>query len=233
MLTISAHCWLCRQPLYHSRHGICAFCQRHLPPLPLCCPRCGLPTSDPSRQCGRCLQNPPPWHSMTFVSDYVPPLNTLVKLFKFHGKTELAPVLARQILIRWLTSYRERALLTPCPLPRPDQLVTVPLHKRRHWSRGFNQTELLARPLAHWLSCEYDPRALSRLRQTRIQQRLSANARRKNLQGAFACEAILTGKQVALLDDVVTTGSTAAEVSRILLDRGAADVQVWCVCRTL
>lgn len=233
MLTIAAHCWLCRMPLYHSRHGICSLCQRHLPPFPQCCPRCGLPTGDPARQCGRCLQNPPPWQSLTFVSDYIPPLNTLVKLFKFHGKTELAPVLARQLLLRWLTSYRERALLAPSPLLWPDLLVTVPLHKHRHWARGFNQTELLARPLAHWLSCAYEPQALRRLRQTRIQQQLGANERRQNLQGAFACDAILTGKQVVLLDDVVTTGSTAAEVSRVLLAQGAASVQVWCLCRTL
>ncbi|MEC5343812.1 DNA utilization protein GntX [Brenneria populi] len=231
MLTIAAHCWLCRLPLYHSRHGICSCCQRHLPPPPQCCPRCGLPSGDPARPCGRCLQNPPPWQSLTFVSDYIPPLNTLVKLFKFHGKTELAPVLARQLLLRWLANYRERAL--QAPPPRPDRLVTVPLHRHRHWARGFNQTELLARPLAHWLECAYSPRTLRRLRRTRIQQRLSAEERRKNLRGAFACDARLTGQRVALLDDVVTTGSTAAEASRALLARGAASVQVWCLCRTL
>ncbi|MCG8709702.1 DNA utilization protein GntX [Brenneria sp. 4F2] len=231
MLTIAAHCWLCRLPLYHSRHGICSFCQRHLPPRPPCCPRCGLPTGDPARQCGRCLQRPPPWQTLTFVSDYIPPLNTLVKLLKYHGKTELAPVLARQLLLRWLSDYREHPSLFP--RLRPDRLVTVPLHRQRHWARGYNQAELLARPLARWLSCTYEPRALRRLHKTRIQQQLDANERRKNLKGAFACDAILTGKQVALLDDVVTTGSTAAEVSRTLLDQGAAGVQVWCLCRTL
>ncbi|MCL2892384.1 DNA utilization protein GntX [Brenneria tiliae] len=233
MLTIAARCWLCRLPLYHSRHGICSFCQRHLPPLPACCPRCGLPAGDTTRPCGRCLRNPPPWQAIIFVSDYVPPLNALIKEFKFNGKTELAAVLARQILLRWLAAHRERALPVAPYLPRPEQLFTVPLHKRRHWSRGFNQTELLARPLSHWLRCDYEPRAITRVRQTRIQQRLGAGARRKNLRGAFRCDLSLTGKQVALLDDVVTTGSTAAEISRMLLNRGAAGVQVWCLCRTL
>ncbi|PWC11714.1 DNA utilization protein GntX [Brenneria roseae subsp. americana] len=233
MLTIAAHCWLCQLPLYHSRHGICSFCQRHLPPPPLCCPRCGLPTGDPTRQCGRCLQHPPPWQSITFVSDYIPPFNALLKLFKFHGKTELAAVLARQILLVWLNAYREHALRETGPQCRPDILFTVPLHKQRQWLRGFNQTELLARPLARWLGCEYAPQAIRRLRQTRIQQTLSAGARRKNLRGAFVCPVSLVGKQVALLDDVVTTGSTAAEISRLLLARGASRVQVWCLCRTL
>lgn len=115
-------------------------------PLPACCPRCGLPAADTTRPCGRCLRNPPPWQAIIFVSDYVPPLSTLIKEFKFNGKTELAAVLARQILLRWLAAYRERALPAAPYLPRPEQLFTVPLHKRRHWSRGFNQTELLARP---------------------------------------------------------------------------------------
>ncbi|MFC3393941.1 DNA utilization protein GntX [Brenneria rubrifaciens] len=233
MLTIAAHCWLCRLPLYHSQHGICSFCQRHLPPRPLCCPRCGLPAADPTRQCGRCLRRPPPWQAITFVGDYTPPFNTLLKLFKFHGKTELASVLARQILLAWLSNHREYALRSTAPSCRPDVLVTVPLHRRRQWLRGFNQTELLARPLAYWLGCAYAPRAIRRLRQTRIQQTLSAGARRKNLRGAFVCPASLTGKQVVLLDDVVTTGSTAAEISRLLLAQGASRVEVWCLCRTL
>ncbi|MEE3652453.1 MULTISPECIES: DNA utilization protein GntX [unclassified Brenneria] len=233
MLTIAALCWLCRSPLYRSQQGICSYCQRRLSPTPVCCPRCGLPTGDPTRQCGRCLKNPPPWQSITFVGDYVPPLNALIKQFKFNGKTELAPALARQLLLRWLAAYREQALLTPRRLFRPDRIVTVPLHQRRHWSRGFNQTELLARPLAHWLGCDYEPRAIRRIRQTPLQQKLSASARRGNLRGAFRCHASLPGKQVVLLDDVVTTGSTAAEISRLLLAQGAAGVQVWCLCRTL
>lgn len=233
MLTIAAHCWLCRLPLYHSHQGICSSCQRHLPPLPRCCPRCGLSASDPTRQCGRCVRHPPPWQSIIFVGDYRAPFNTLLKLFKFHGKTELATVLARQILFAWLSAYREYALRETGPQCRPDVLFTVPLHKQRQWRRGFNQTERLARPLAHWLGCEYSPRAIRRLRQTRIQQTLSASARRKNLAGAFVCPASLAGRTVALLDDVVTTGSTAAEISRLLLARGAVSVQVWCLCRTL
>ncbi|GKW09178.1 DNA utilization protein GntX [Pectobacterium carotovorum] len=233
MLTISARCWLCLLPLHHSQQGICSYCQRHLPRLPLCCPRCGLPSADTTHQCGRCLQNPPPWQSMTFISDYAPPFNTLLKHFKFHGKTELAAVLARQLLLRWQMTYRERKLTGHVPLFRPDRLFTVPLHRNRQWRRGFNQTELLARPLARWLNCTYEPRELQRTRRTPLQQTLSASARRRNLRGAFSCDVSLSGQQVVLLDDVVTTGSTAAEISRLLLGQGAAGVQVWCLCRTL
>ncbi|WP_038912106.1 DNA utilization protein GntX [Dickeya dadantii] len=233
MLTIMAQCWLCQQPLYHSHHGICSHCRRHLPQPVACCPRCGLPSASGTLPCGRCLQQPPPWQSLLFVSDYRPPLSTLLKRVKFQGRTELAPALARLMLLQWLARRRDTALSLPAAYPRPDAIVTVPLHRRRHWRRGFNQTDLLARLLARWLGCAYHPAALVRVRPTVPQQTLGARSRRRNLRGAFECRYDVNGKRLVLLDDVVTTGSTAAEVSRALRHAGARQVQVWCLCRTL
>ncbi|WP_033569396.1 DNA utilization protein GntX [Dickeya undicola] len=233
MLTIMAQCWLCQQPLYHSHHGICSHCRRHLPQPVTCCPRCGLPSASSTLLCGRCLQQPPPWQSLLFVSDYQPPLSTLIKRVKFQRRTELAPALARLLLLQWLAHRRDTALSLPEAYPRPDAIVTVPLHRWRHWRRGFNQTDLLARLLAHWLGCAYHPAALVRVRSTVPQQTLGARSRRHNLRGAFDCRHDLGGKRLVLLDDVVTTGSTAAEVTRVLCHAGAQQVQVWCLCRTL
>ncbi|WP_315708664.1 DNA utilization protein GntX [Brenneria uluponensis] len=233
MFTFMARCWLCQQPIYHSHHGICSHCLRHLPTPPTCCPRCGLPASSSSLACGRCLQKPPPWHALLFVSDYQPPVNTLLKQFKFQRRIELAPALARLILLQWQKRYRHDFLSMPDTFFRPDMLFTVPLHKQRHWWRGFNQTELLATTLAHWLGCDYAPHALTRTRKTRPQQELDATTRRRNLRNAFDCNVSLVGKRVVLLDDVVTTGSTVAEISRVLLAQGASCVQIWCLCRTL
>ncbi|MGM3182221.1 DNA utilization protein GntX [Dickeya oryzae] len=238
MLTIMAQCWLCQQPLYHSHHGICSHCRCHLPQPLVCCPRCGLPSASDILPCGRCLQQPPPWQSLLFVSDYQPPLSRLITRFKFQGRIELAPTLARLVLLRWQGCRRATALRLPDAYPRPDAIVTVPLHRRRHWRRGFNQTDLIARWLAHWLGCAYDPDTLIRVRYTVPQQSLGARSRRRNLRGAFRCRQDVisqrvAGKRLVLLDDVVTTGSTVAEVSRTLLRAGAQHVQVWCVCRTL
>ncbi|MGL9720338.1 DNA utilization protein GntX [Symbiopectobacterium sp.] len=229
MLTIGANCWLCQQPLYHYHHGICCYCQRHLPAPPVCCPRCGLPSGTATLPCGRCLYRPPRWHSLTFVSDYRPPFTTLLKQFKFHGRIELGQVLARQMLLRWLNVYR----LDPERVEKPDVLLTVPLHRRQRWRRGFNQTELLAQPLARWLRCRYHPHTLSRVRHTPLQQHLCASERRYNLRHAFACDQDLSGLRVALVDDVVTTGNTVTEICRVLQAQGAAYIQVWCLCRTL
>lgn len=205
-----------------SAAAACAICR----PAPV------LPTLRVARRgtqtpCGRCLQRPPPWQRLVFVGDYVAPLSQLVKRFKFHRAPELAPALARLMLLRWQQARREQYL------NRPDLILAVPLHASRCWRRGYNQSDLLARPLARWLGCAYRPAALRRVRKTALQQRLSAGARRRNLQRAFVCTVSVAGRHIALVDDVVTTGSTVAEIAALLRRQGAASVQIWCVCRTL
>ncbi|CNC75262.1 DNA utilization protein GntX [Yersinia pseudotuberculosis] len=233
MLTIVSQCWLCQQPLYHNRHGICCYCQRHLPVLPPCCPCCGLPSTSTFLRCGRCLIAPPRWHHMMFVGDYAPPLSGLIKQLKFGGAPQLAPVLARLLLLRWLRHWRETQCRNSDKVIKPQRIVSVPLHHWRCWRRGYNQTDLLARPLAHWLGCDYTPLTLQRIHATPPQQRLTAVQRRKNVRGIFRCAESVRGQHIALLDDVVTTGSTLNEIAHLLWAQGIASLQIWCVCRTL
>ena len=161
------------------------------------------------------------------VDDYVPPLNRLIHALKFSGQSSLARPLARLLLLAVLQARRHRAL------PKIDMVVNVPLYRRRHWRRGYNQSDLLCRPLARWLGCRYEARALTRVHATAIQHQLSARLRKRNLKNAFRLELPVDGLHIAIVDDVVTTGSTVAELSRLLLQSGAASVQVWCLCRTL
>jgi ComF family protein len=161
------------------------------------------------------------------VSGYTPPLSQLVHQLKFSRRSQLAKPLARLLLLALLRARRSRGL------PGVDMLVCVPLWSRRHWRRGFNQSDLLCRPLARWLNCRYVPEAIRRIRATPVQHQLSARLRKRNLQHAFALELPVAGRHIAVVDDVVTTGATVAELSRLLLRSGAASVQVWCLCRTL
>lgn len=227
MLSMPAACWLCQMPLRLARHGICCVCLRSLLQVPSACPRCGLESGDPIHSCGRCLLRPPPWQQLIAVTPWQPPLKTLVNRLKFYRATALSVMLARLILLRWLAEYRRGGR------DRPDVLVRVPLHARRAWQRGYNQLDDIARWLAHWTRCRYECRGLTRIRRGKVQHHLSAVARRKNLRGAFRVETDVRGRHIALLDDVVTTGSTVAEISRMLLAAGAASVQIWCLCRTL
>lgn len=227
MLTISALCWLCRQPLWFSHHGVCRGCVRVLlAEQGIACPRCGLPAGSERQPCGRCRLQAPPWQSLLTVGDYRAPLSRLVTKLKYQGDTGLARVLARLLWLRW----RDRAAEGD---EKPDLLLNVPLHAYRHWCRGYNQAELLAGALTRWLKVPWQAQGLFRYRGGPPQQRLGARQRRHSLRGAFLCRVDVAGKRVALLDDVVTTGSTAGEISRLLLRHHAREVQLWSICRTL
>lgn len=226
MLPMPALCWLCQLPLHIAVHGLCSVCLRALPPLPVLCPRCGLPAGSPRVACGRCQRSPPAWQALVCVSGYQPPLRRWVHQLKFSRITALRVMLARLLLLSWLDARRTRGLV------RPDLLLCVPLHKSRACRRGYNQAALLAQPLAHWLGCEFRD-GIRRRRRGALQHRLRASQRRSNVRGAFRLEMAVRGRHIALIDDVVTTGHTVGEIGRILLAHGAASVQIWCLCRTL
>ncbi|AKJ40879.1 DNA utilization protein GntX [Pragia fontium] len=227
MPIMNSLCWLCQQPLAIVQHGICSVCLNLLPSLPVCCPRCGLPASSQTRQCVECQIIPPEWQQLIAISDYCSPLKYFISRLKFYGEDKYVPLLSRLLLLSWLNARRIRQL------SRPDLLISVPLHHTRHWRRGFNQTDLIARRLSRWVNCRYLPDIISRHRPTPSQRNLSANQRQCNLMDAFSCNGDVRGQHIALLDDIVTTGSTVAEISRLLLLHGAASIQVWCLCRTL
>ncbi|MGK7537425.1 DNA utilization protein GntX [Salmonella enterica] len=208
MLTVPGLCWLCRMPLALSHWGICSVCARAVRQRVSLCPQCGLPAAHPSLPCGRCLQKPPPWQRLVSVSDYTPPLSLLVHQLKFTRRSEIAAALARLLLQEVLMA-------------------------RRHWRRGFNQSDLLCQPLARWLGCAWDSQTITRVRATATQHHLSARLRKRNLKNAFRLELPVQGLHMVIVDDVVTTGSTVAEIAQLLLRNGAATVQVWCLCRTL
>jgi len=111
--------------------------------------------------------------------------------------------------------------------------VPVPLHWRRWWARGYNQAEAVARELAGCLGVEFAPRALRRVRHTPQQVQPTASARAENVKGAFRvrARASLTGRGVLLVDDVMTTGSTAGEAARVLRAAGASRVVVAVLAR--
>ena len=105
-----------------------------------------------------------------------------------------------------------------------DVLVPVPLHPRRLRSRGYNQSELLARALSKKLGMEMDQRLLARTRNTPPQVSASREDRRDNVQGSFRCDGRVDKRPVILVDDVATTGSTLMACAGALKDAGAASV---------
>jgi len=104
-----------------------------------------------------------------------------------------------------------------------DVVAPVPLHWWRKWTRGYNQSESVARELARVLRLPFDPKLLQRVRNTTRQVQSSRAERQENMKGAFRVRrgARVLGRTVLLLDDVMTTGSTAAEAAKTLRAAGA------------
>ena len=146
---------------------------------------------------------------------YVPPIRGVIQAFKFSSLPALAEPLADD-LCRLLATHE---------LTGYNCVVPVPLHRKREYQRGYNQALLLAEAIAEELKAPVFT-DLKRIRSTRQQAMLSAAERRRNLQNAFECQRPLPGRRVLLIDDVLTTGSTAASCAQALLAGGATYVDV-------
>jgi ComF family protein len=114
-----------------------------------------------------------------------------------------------------------------------DVIVPVPLYRLRHAERGYNQSAEIGGWVARGLGREFRESVVTRIRETAAQVGLGTEDRRVNLAGAFACSPEVRGLRLAVVDDVVTTGSTAREIAGALRAAGAVSVDVWCVARAL
>jgi len=154
-------------------------------------------------------------------------VDQLVTRAKFQSRADCALALGE------LMSVYLRAARIGGDLSLPDVLVPVPLHRNRLARRGFNQAEEITKPLARMLRLPVLTRGCRRLVNTAEQTALSGAARRKNIRGAFRVTTNLDGACAAIVDDVLTTGSTVAELAATLRSSGADAVQVWVVARSM
>jgi ComF family protein len=155
------------------------------------------------------------------VCAFRPPADFMVRQLKFGGERSFARVLG---LLLAETRLRAGG-------PLPVALVPVPLHRQRLRERGYNQAHELARHAAGHLRLPVWARVLERHRDTAAQSGLPAAARGANVQACFAARPLPSGCRLALVDDVLTTGSTALEAARCLKAAGAAEVEIWVACR--
>ncbi len=216
-----------RKSAFNKGIDLCAKCRIDLPPHTTACARCAEPLVPPldnthfiEALCGRCQSQPPAFERCQAMLSYEAPANHLLQGLKFNGRLEMAQILG-ELMASWLEDVIDN---------QPDVLIPMPLHSDRLRERGFNQAVELARPIAKRLKLHMELHNCIRQKTTAPQSDLSRKERMKNVRGAFEVLKPVSG-HVVIIDDVMTTGSTAHELAKTLLQAGATSVDVWVCAR--
>ncbi len=200
----------------HTTAPICTGCWDSIQPYegPKC-DKCGMPLdSDSSIICGECIKDQPAFRSVRTFGLYKGPLRKAINLLKYHNMKRLSKPLSGMIL--------------RMKIPRADTVMPVPLYKERLRQREFNQSALLAKYTAKNTGTPLLVNCLVKVKDTMPQVGLSSRERRRNIRNAFGVDKkeLIKGKDIILVDDVITTGATVRECSRVLKKAGAGSIYV-------
>jgi ComF family protein len=212
-------CVLCAGSGQFPDHDLCEHCEAELPRIGRSCSICAEPLSADDAICGACVRKRPRFERCVAPYRYAYPLDHMIRALKYGNAIAYGRVLGNL--------FARHAVLSPVP----DVIVPVPLGHARFVARGYNQALELAAPVASRLGIRLRADVLVRTRETREQAGLERRERRKNLRNAFAVAKPLEAAHVAVFDDVVTTGSTANEIARVLRRAGATRVELWAIAR--
>jgi ComF family protein len=216
---LKPYCLLCAD--YNGNEiGLCEPCFKNLPwHKSARCPQCALITD--SAICGNCLNAGPDFDATYALFTYSYPIDSILQQYKYKDMLHLADVFAKLFHQRHKISHRI------------DLVIPMPMHPQRLQERGFNQALEIARCLAKSLKLELNYQACQRIKLTPPQAGLPLKDRIKNVRGVFECKQSLQGLNIAIVDDVMTTGASLNELARSLKKAGAARVECWVIARTL
>lgn len=220
-LIAPAACRFCGKTDAHAEMDLCADCRMRLPWNTSACPGCAMPAALPVL-CAECQRHPRAFDTAWAAFTHAPPVSLAIHALKYRAAFDQSRLLGR-LMADGLGQRAE---------PLPQLLLPVPLHRWRLMRRGYNQALQLARAMASHLDIEIDAHSPKRVRATPAQvDQQTAAQRRRNLRGAFRIDRELSGMHVALLDDVMTTGSTLEELARAAREAGAERIEAWAVTR--
>jgi len=230
-----ADCRICNTPLTNiSRLPVCETCISNIAAITgPTCDSCGegLTRTNPVGDvtlCGACQDELPPYHKAVAYGAYDAELRELIHLLKYEQVHPAASVLGGMLA----------SAIAKLRLPDDILVMPVPLHASKRRQRGFNQAELIAHCVLKTMHAErfqLVTNALARVKPTVSQIGLTRHQRQENIRGAFKVAHLskVSGRELLLVDDVMTTGTTAAECARVLQRAGAKKIWVATVARTL
>ncbi|MBO7238667.1 MAG: ComF family protein [Elusimicrobiaceae bacterium] len=222
-------CYSCKRDLHwQAKEPLCPACETAVKTVgPLYCLRCGKPLPDGGAHCYQCRGSKADHFKCKIIRSAVvfgPQVRGVVHAFKYADQPHLAGYLAQRMNKEW-DKYVD--------LKEAELLIPVPLYKKKHKQRGYNQSELLAQQLAQMRGLPLDTQSLIRNRNTPSQTEFGREGRLQNMSGAFSCvnPAALKGKVVLLIDDVATTGATLEGCAEALKAAGAKKVMAYTLAR--
>lgn len=249
-ILVAGQCCCCGLPS-DTPDPLCSYCCATLPRVQNPCIRCGISCADLSGSathraaepaprhddelvplCSACLLTPPAFDYCCSAFAYRSPIDRLVSGLKFNARGDIGVALSGQLCHRLQSLYSAKSGTHPWP----SAVLAIPLHPARLRQRGYNQAFEVSKILSRRLKiCDLSHSIYRKKRTSPQTELITARQRKENLRGAFGVRAsnkLGQHAHVAILDDVVTTSATVAELTRTLRSHGVRRIDVWCLART-
>lgn len=225
---LKQNCLLCASPqatnIQTNGHALCRACFADLPWHPTSsCLQCGL-ASD-GNICGSCIGSPPDFDATSAVFLYSFPIDAMMQRYKYSNMLSLSQTFGQLL--------SEKIQLDSLNNSSVDLVIPMPMHPARLKERGFNQALEIAKILTRNHAEKLDYKSVIRQKLTPPQASLPLKERVKNIKGAFKVSGDFSGKRIAIVDDVMTTGASLNELAKTLKKAGASHVECWVIARTL
>ncbi len=216
------NCLLCEQSTADSTHLFCSQCDLEAHLRTSYCQFCGQSFASGLDYCGRCLSQPAQYDSCFCPFDFSGAMQQLIWRFKYQQQAYLAKPLAHILC----------AQIDQSTILLPEAVVGVPSHSKTVRRRGYNQSYLLAHHISKILGIPHIHGSLHKIKQTKRQANLNLKQRQTNLRGSFKIVKPLQVQSLVIVDDVITSGATMNEISKIIKKNGVDYVQAWGLAHT-
>ena len=215
---LNGNCFFCAD---NSFLHCCSTCELAFFASTARCPVCARQQAE-GLICGQCLQSVCLFDSSTVITDYRYPVDRFIQAIKYKSKPELLFTLSSLLAKRIKTTG----------FPLPELLIPVPLHPERQHVRGFNQALLLTKQLSRLCDIPFEENAIVRVKNTKPQSLQNLSSRKQNVINAFERRHNISAAHIAIVDDVITSGATVSEISKLLRKQGCEEIEVWTLTRT-
>ncbi len=217
-------CIVCMQ-YTNTQQDICAHCVLLLPFLNHACVKCGdYNLSLTLTTCSKCIAKNLQFDKFVAPFYYEPPIKRLIQTGKFKNRPYNLNILTRFLIKKIQSSYTKKTL--------PTLLLPVPMHYKNLKKRGFNQSIIIANTLSQHLNIPTISNLLIKKKLTAKQSALRLQKRLKNINNAFKLTRVLPETNIAIIDDVLTTGATINAIADLCKNNGATFIHAWCLART-